>query len=483
MADFNQLNLPQIYGAAAEVQGMNLRNQLIQDQMGRDVAFRNQLAQVLQNSQASAAPGAPATVSPQDVNRLYAIDPERAIQFSQFQTQQNALALAQQKAQAEKLVTAADYVSQSKSPKTLAEVQFPQFKADYDAHHGDGAWDQLTDDQVRQMAEGIKAHFGSVAGIAPPAPVKLAPGEALERPSGGGAYETVATNAPKQEVEHVDAGDHIEVIDKRTGATIRTLPKGVTPTQEAKNFNPDESQLMGALAERGVSLPAGLRSQQQQKATFRGLLDRNPGKTPDEVADMVRTGQLDFNGAKRSTSQLATVAASADAASRQLEKNFASMEPLVSKVDKTGVPIVNRAFAQLKQNWQAGGDKDTASFMIYLRAVAGEYAKIKSGGTGSAAPAEGEMKDAIAVMNNAFSSGGFQGLKEAIMQEAANKRASYSEGIQAAAQRGAGVGAAQSEKTPAPTSGPVRVASDADYSKLPSGTEFIAPDGSHRRKP
>ena len=35
----------------------------------------------------------------------------------------------------------------------------------------------------------------------------------------------------------------------------------------------------------------------------------------------------------------------------------------------------------------------------------------------------------------------------------------------------------------ATTAGPANVASDADYAALPKGAEFIAPDGSHRRKP
>lgn len=34
-----------------------------------------------------------------------------------------------------------------------------------------------------------------------------------------------------------------------------------------------------------------------------------------------------------------------------------------------------------------------------------------------------------------------------------------------------------------PGNGPQQIQSDADYDALPSGTEFIAPDGSHRRKP
>ena len=34
-----------------------------------------------------------------------------------------------------------------------------------------------------------------------------------------------------------------------------------------------------------------------------------------------------------------------------------------------------------------------------------------------------------------------------------------------------------------PTSAPVKISGDADYAALPSGAEFIAPDGTRRRKP
>lgn len=50
--------------------------------------------------------------------------------------------------------------------------------------------------------------------------------------------------------------------------------------------------------------------------------------------------------------------------------------------------------------------------------------------------------------------------------------------------QGAGVTpAATSPVTPAAPQGPTRINSDADYNALASGAEFIAPDGSHRRKP
>lgn len=38
-------------------------------------------------------------------------------------------------------------------------------------------------------------------------------------------------------------------------------------------------------------------------------------------------------------------------------------------------------------------------------------------------------------------------------------------------------------KTETPAAGPIKISSDADYNKLPSGAMFIAPDGSQRRKP
>lgn len=43
--------------------------------------------------------------------------------------------------------------------------------------------------------------------------------------------------------------------------------------------------------------------------------------------------------------------------------------------------------------------------------------------------------------------------------------------------------AASAPAATATPAAPVKIASDADYNKLPSGSEFIAPDGSHRKKP
>lgn len=197
--------------------------------------------------------------------------------------------------------------------------------------------------------------------------------------------------------------------------------------------------LLAALATKGVSLPVGLRSQQQQIATLNGLIAANPGKSPDEIANLVRTGQLDFNGAKRSTGQLSGVLAAANAQSSKLEKDFAQMEPLIAQLPNAP-NVINRAFVGLKNDLAFGGDKDSAKLVLYMREAATEYAKLSSGSTGAAAPAEGNIKDAVEIFHKAFTEGGYQGLKEAMLQSAQNKRDAYREGLQTAASPGFATG-------------------------------------------
>ena len=200
------------------------------------------------------------------------------------------------------------------------------------------------------------------------------------------------------------------------------------------DFSPDHGALLAAMATAGVSLPAGLRSKQQQEATLQGLIDANPDKSPAEIADLVRTGQLDFNGSKRSTGQLAGVFAAANAQSAKLEKDFAQMEPLIAQLPDAP-NVINRALVGLKNNLSFGGDKDSAKLVLYMREAATEYAKLSSGSTGAAAPAEGNIKDAVEIFHKAFTEGGYQGLKEAMIQSAQNKRDAYGEGMHTASQR------------------------------------------------
>lgn len=237
------------------------------------------------------------------------------------------------------------------------------------------------------------------------------------------------TVLPSPQLEKVVTADHPEGIDLPVSQAIGKQPYNQWAVTNAQ-MGGEVGALDAALTQAGVTIPGGGRGGQLYALKLKNLIAANPGVPPGQIAQMVKTGQLDFNGQKRSTGQLSQVLASTTAFSQQLEKNLDSLGTVEKAVDKTGVPILNKAFAAFQRN--VSGGKDIAKYTAYFNAVTSEYAKIISGGTGVAAPNEQDMNEARRVITQAYTQGGLSGLKEALMTEANNKRASYQEGMDAA---------------------------------------------------
>lgn len=121
-----------------------------------------------------------------------------------------------------------------------------------------------------------------------------------------------------------------------------TAPGGWKQVAGTASFTPEMGSLMAALNEKGVSLPAGFRSRQQQAATFQALLDRNPDKTPDEIADGIKSGQIQFGAEKKMTQAAAGIAGKV----RVAEKEIAEFAPLIrdasTKVDRGKFVPINQ---------------------------------------------------------------------------------------------------------------------------------------------
>jgi hypothetical protein len=81
-------------------------------------------------------------------------------------------------------------------------------------------------------------------------------------------------------------------------------------------FTDTESNLLAALADKNVSLPAGLRSQVQIKSTVDGLLRRHPELSADEIAEGIKSGKLklaaETKGAQTAGTQIGKVALAAN---------------------------------------------------------------------------------------------------------------------------------------------------------------------------
>ena len=81
---------------------------------------------------------------------------------------------------------------------------------------------------------------------------------------------------------------------------------------KAKGFDDRESEFLAAMADRSISLPAGLRSQQQIKSTIDGLFAKHPDMTADQIADGIKSGKLkltaETKGAQTAGTQIGKVA-------------------------------------------------------------------------------------------------------------------------------------------------------------------------------
>jgi hypothetical protein len=193
----------------------------------------------------------------------------------------------------------------------------------------------------------------------------------------------------------------------------KTMTPDATATQQQKkatSFGTQEGDLLAALAEQGVSLPAGMRSKEQQLATVRSLISRNPGMSPDEIAYKVGTGQIKFGADKQTTT-----AAEKDFAtgkSGQMLRSIGTANKHLTMLDGMVDSLNNgdvQAFNKLGNTWaKQTGAAAPNSFDAVKHIVGQEVVKaIVAGGGGvnereeagnaiSSAGSPAQLKDVIA---------------------------------------------------------------------------------------
>jgi hypothetical protein len=156
---------------------------------------------------------------------------------------------------------------------------------------------------------------------APAAPIKLGAGEVLGTVTPDNQFTQIASAAPKSTVEWKDDGKQLVPRDSVTGQPVPGLapiPKQLTPDQSRQSFTDQSSQLLASLAAKGVALPVGLRSKEQMTSTLNGLIAKYPSFTPDQIADQIAGGQIDFGAAKKETTTAAAQAGRVAIATNEL---------------------------------------------------------------------------------------------------------------------------------------------------------------------
>lgn len=140
--------------------------------------------------------------------------------------------------------------------------------------------------------------------------------------------ERLSAQTQKQDEANKIAQGNLAVKDKQEAEREKQdrirddlLFRGLIDKEKAgSGFSDKSSALMGALADRGVSLPAGFRSKAQQQAMLSGILERHPNDTVDQIADRIKTGQIEFGAEKKETTTAAGVVGKVEVAQNEISE-------------------------------------------------------------------------------------------------------------------------------------------------------------------
>lgn len=281
----------------------------------------------------------------------------------------------------------------------------------------------------------------------------------------------------------------LQVLNKQTDEDIARLAELKASTQQhlgaaAKDaaqveqiksggsFTPEMGDLLGALTERGVSLPAGMRSRQQQISTLNGLLSRNGDKTPDEIADMLKSGQISFSSEKKLTQTAAGVAGKVEVAGNEIE-DFAQIALDASaKVPRGTFVPMTKLFQTADENLS---DPNLRTLKSYTQSIMNAYDLLGSRGGSDVTKREENRK----LLMSADSPEVYAAAIKAMQTEAAVAHKAAMRAASIPDKKGAAPG------NPAVT--PVQTitgdaAGQAAWAALKPGTKYIDPTGAQRTK-
>jgi len=172
------------------------------------------------------------------------------------------------------------------------------------------------------------------------------------------------------------------------------------------------------------------------------------------------------------------------AAGQQFVRNMTSQIDLVEKyMDKgtaTGVPVFNKWIQAGRKG--VAGDPDVTALDTAVRGLAREHQRIVTGVTSNAQLHVAAQETADKILNIDQSPAQMKASLKVMREEADNAIKAGQDEAAALKTQIAGMGKGKDAAAPA-AAGPKKIENDAEYDALPSGTEFIAPDGKTRKKP
>jgi hypothetical protein len=256
---------------------------------------------------------------------------------------------------------------------------------------------------------------------------------------------------------------------------LRKQQIAATNGEDAK-FSPEDIKFLAQQAHAGdttvyQNLGRGAQGAKNIIAVRRGVMEL--AKANGETGADIAAANAGFQGEKAAARTGATKAANVGMAVTEAQQTFPLVRQASAALPRTEFPGVNRA---LQAAQTGSGDPRVIALGTALNTSVNAYARaISPSGTPTVADKE-HARELLNTANTPEQLNAVLGMMEKEMA-AASKAPTEVMARQKARISG------RDPATASDTGAPVRVSSDAEYNNLPSGAEFIAPDGSHRKKP
>lgn len=159
--------------------------------------------------------------------------------------------------------------------------------------------------------------------------------------------------------------DKIRKLNAPTQTMINMGKPAGTGSFEGRN-----GEILSALAERGVSLPTGFRSKEQQLGLLNGLSKKYADLTGDQIAEKIQKGQLDFSGLKKEVAVAGAAAGKIAYAENEIKEIIPFVREASAKLPRGQfVP-----YEKLKQMGESAfSNPDLAEFKSYMNTLSNSY--------------------------------------------------------------------------------------------------------------
>ena len=330
-------------------------------------------------------------------------------QAAQVQKQQ---ALSQLAGIAQKALTIQDPAQRKGFLQQAGQVYAPAFTALGADMSQFPAMLAMPDDQLQQKLQQV-AQFA-----APPAPIKVGAGESLVAPNVQGTAVTPLYTAPQSAAQE-ETARHNREMERLAGQRI-------TAGASAGSLLSDEGMDLAAQEYLNTGkLPSGMG--RGAAGTNARIISRSAelARANGNDAQAAALNRAAFKSAQTGLTALTKQRTLVGAFERTALKNLEIAVDESSKVDRTGVPAINRWLLAGKKS--LSGDVEVGRFNAALTSALNEYAKVLSGATGAAGISDAARKEAEELLSTANTPEQVTGIVEIMKREMANREAGFAE--------------------------------------------------------